>query len=115
MELDVPEQWSAGSGFDQADQAAFSTHYNGVLVHEFTKERNFVDENVKDEVVSAIIGQIHDNSLAYVANPVFAANLLQQKVDQFIQEQNVRREMGMVHDDEEEDDGPADFSACFRD
>ncbi len=114
MELAVPEEKLSGSPLDEEGQGDFVEHYNGILVHEFAKERNFVDENVKDEVVSAIISQIHDNSLGYVANPVFAANLFQQKVDQFIQERDIRKEMGVDHD-EEEDDDPADFSACFRD
>lgn len=115
VELAVPEEMLAGSSLDSAGQAAFNEHYNGVLVHEFAKERNFVDENVKDEVVEAIVAQVNDNSLSYVANPVFAANLFKQKVEDFIQEQHVRAQMGLAHDDEEDEDGPADFSSCFQD
>ncbi len=114
MELAVPAEKLAESGLDAAGQAAFSDHYKDILVHEFAKERNFIDENVKDEVVRAIISQINENSLSYVANPVFADNLFRQKVDEFMQEQAIRAQMGLVHD-EGEDDEPADFSACFQD
>ncbi len=114
IELALPADKIAGSGLDGAGQAAFNDHCNGVLVHEFIKERNFVDENVKDEVVGAIISQINENSLSYVANPVFADNLFRQKVDEFVQEQAIRVQMGLVPD-EEEGDEPADFSSCFKD
>jgi hypothetical protein len=114
IELAVPEEKLGGSGLDSAGQTAFAEHYKGVLIHEFAKERNFVDENDRDEVVAAIVAQVNDNSLSYVANPVFAENLFRQKVEEFIQEQHVRAQMGVDHA-EEEDDGPADFSSCFQD
>lgn len=115
LELAVSADMLVGSGLDSAGQAAFNDRYAGVLVHEFAKERNFVDEKVKDEVVAAIITQLNENSLSYVANPVFADNLFRQKVEQFAQELQVRNGMASVPDELQDDDGPADFSSCFQD
>ncbi|MEN8256466.1 MAG: hypothetical protein ABFS09_01240 [Thermodesulfobacteriota bacterium] len=114
IELDIPPEKLAASGLDEAGQLAFNERFAGVLVHEFAKERHFIDDNVKDEAVRAIIAQIHENSLGYVANPVFAANLFQQKVDEFIQELDVRQQLD-IKQEENDDDGPADFSSCFQD
>src|SRR6056297_2221855 len=63
IELGVSPEDLSASGLDIAGQVAFNDKYNGVLVHEFSKERHFVDENVKDEAVNTLISQIHDNSL----------------------------------------------------
>lgn len=114
LELAIPHDKLAGSVLDKEGQAAFFDHYEGVLVHEFSKERNFVDVRDKDNVVSAIISQVNDNSLGYVANPVFAENLFNKKVDAFIQEQSILARMAEGQGDEEAEE-PADFSACFKD
>ncbi|MEN8136326.1 MAG: hypothetical protein ABFS18_12455 [Thermodesulfobacteriota bacterium] len=95
-------------------RVAFNDRFNGVLVHGFAKERHFVDEDVKDEAVASLITQLEDNSLKYVGNPVFAENLLRQKVEEFNQELQVRPQMGMEQA-EDDDDGPADFPSCFQD
>jgi hypothetical protein len=116
IEVAVPEEKLAGSGLEVKEQKVFCKLCNNTLVHEFIKERNFIDEKEKDEVVAAIISQIQENSLGYMANQVFADNLFQQKVDEFMREQDVLRQMAMVKADfEDDDDGPADFSACFKD
>ncbi len=114
IELDVSNEDLSSLGLDNSGQAAFNDKYNGTLVHEFSKDRHFVDENVKDEAVNDLISQINDNSLNYVARPVFAENLIKQKVDELIQELEVRQQLGM-NEQEEDDDGPADFSSCFQD
>ena len=112
--VDLPVEKLTESDLDDDMKTAFKEHYNKGLVHEFIKERNFVDEQDKDDVVSGIISQVNENSLRYVANPVFAENLFRQKVEEFTQEQHVRQQLGLGQD-EEDDDGPADFSSCFQD
>lgn len=114
MELAVPMEKLALCGLDDAERRDFCERCHGVLVHEFTKERNFIDVRDKDDAVAAIISQIHENSLSYVVSPVFADNLFTQKVAEFVKEQEVRRQMALVAE-EDDDDGPADFSACFKD
>lgn len=96
--------------------AAFSKEQGGKARHQFIKERNFVDEGEREEVVAELLAQIEDTTLAYLATSGFATNLLQQNVDDFCQEYRVRQEMGLNRDSgEDDDDGPADFSACFED
>lgn len=114
LELPVAVAELAESGLDAAGQAAFCDHYKDLLVHEFARERHFVDEKAKEEAVDFLISQINDNSLGYIANPLFADKLLQQKVAEFAQELERRRQMEEAADDKEVDE-PADFSACFQD
>ncbi len=114
LELPVPVAEMAGSGLDAAGQAAFRDHYKDLLVHEFARERHFVDEKAKEEAVDFLISQINDNSLGYIANPLFAEKLFLQKVEEFAKELDRRRQMEEAADEKEADE-PADFSACFQD
>lgn len=115
LELPVADDRLGAAGLHGSELEAFRERFNGVLVHEFAKERHFVDDQVKDEVVAGIVGTLNKNSMDYVAHPVFADNLVQQKVEMVKQELKVRRELDMVEQDIDDTEGPADFSACFRD
>ena len=114
LELALSPQLLTTTELSDVDRELLLERAGGVLCHEFAKERNFVDENEKAAVVSGLIASMYENSLSYVANPVFAENLLRQKVEEFRKEMEVRRQM-VVESPEEDDDGPADLSACFRD
>jgi hypothetical protein len=78
----------------------------------FDKERNFIDEGVKDAVLQDLVGQCEVN-FDYMATGRFAENLLSKTVDEFILEFQVRQEMGLVADPQEVDE-PDDFSGCFK-
>ncbi len=80
---------------------------------QYDKERNFVDDRVKDEAVQELVDQIRDSNLDYMAKESFAENLLRNRVDEFIQEFEVRKQMGLL-DNKEDVDEPDDFSACFQ-
>ncbi len=116
-ESPLPPYKLAALDLDAEILAAFVEHMAGTINHVFTKERNFVDEKLKDEVVAEFLEQIEQVSLPYLAADSFIENLFQQNMDDFVQEYRVRQEMNLLatDDDDGEDDGPADFSACFND
>lgn len=115
LELPVADDRLSAAGLHGPELEAFRQRFNGVLVHEFAKERHFVDDRLKDEVIAELVATLNRNSMNYVANPVFADNLVQQKVEMVKQELKVRQGLDMVEHDMDDDEGPADFSACFRD
>lgn len=112
--LELPPDKLGDIDLEGDDLQAFFEEYRQGLFHEFAKERNFVDDKAKDDVVAEVLAHIKENALKYIENSVFSENLVRQKVDEFRQKCLVKRELGMdTHEEEEE--GPADFSACFRD
>lgn len=79
-----------------------------------SKERNFIAETDKDAAVSELIDQVSSNMFAYLDNPVFAQKLLAHKYKET--KKDVLAKQAVHYKEEpEEDDGPADFSACFID
>ena len=84
------------------------------LTMEIVKERNFVDEQIKDDVVKMFIDQITVNSLGYMGSKIFPQKLFLSKLEEFKKQYVVQKEM-LINEPLDEDDGPADFSACFRD
>ncbi len=115
-EIELPPKKLAALSMDSEMLAAFVAKTNGKLEYVFTKERNFIDEGLKDEAVAEFMGQIEEVTLPYLGATTFVDRLFEQKVEEFSQEYKVRQEIGLIaRDDEEEDDGPADFSACFKD
>jgi len=99
---------------DEEMTAAFKERYNNGISLNLVKERNFIDETVKDQVVQELLDQIYEHSLDYMKNQTFPLKLVKSKFDAFKKEYYYRKEM-QVTDDNDEDDGPADFSACFKD
>ena len=87
---------------------------NDTLILEILKERNFVDENVKDDVVSELMESIEHNVLDYMSIESFPRKLFQTRFAEFKKQHHIAQNtvMSPIND---EDDEPADFSACFRD
>ncbi|MDH3393781.1 MAG: hypothetical protein OEL66_07215 [Desulfobulbaceae bacterium] len=86
---------------------------DSVTLH-LDRERNFVDAEEKDEVVSQLIVQIEENLVGYLSDPAFPQKLFVKQYDEMRKQCVVERQQlqsSVVVDDE----GPADFSACFRD
>lgn len=90
---------------------------NDTLTLEIVKERNFIDDKVKDDVAKELIQQIEQNSLHYMGSESFPRKFFLIRFEEFkikyrINQNKVMNEIPEIND---EDDGPADFSACFRD
>jgi len=52
-------------------------------------------------------------NIDYMGTQSFADNLFKKTVEEFVQEFNVRKEMGLLKRDEDIEE-PDDFSACFK-
>jgi hypothetical protein len=84
--------------------------------HQLFRERNFIDAREKDAVLHDLFTKLHENAISYMGSELFLRRLFEKKVEAFklenrIQEE-IRRQTALAEDD---DDGPADFSACFKD
>lgn len=81
------------------------------------KERNFVSEEEKDNVLAEMTEQVAGTMLVYFENPRFPEKVVKQKIDNVKDEILLRNKIECLTDEKEEveDDGPADFSACFKD
>lgn len=78
------------------------------------RERNFVDAEEKDAVILMLIDQIEENLVGYLADPSFPQKLFDRQYQKMRTQCEIElQQRQAVVDDEEE--GPADFSACFRD
>jgi hypothetical protein len=80
---------------------------------QYEKERNFVDDAIKDEVLQSLIDNIVESNLDYMAKVSFAENLLQKIIEEFIQEFNVKKELALLEEETSVTE-PDDFSACFK-
>lgn len=112
----VPEsEWAVLQEEDAGLVAGMKEKYSQGLEHTIVKERTFVDEAEMDEVLQLILAQLEENVCTYIGSDIFPQKLLDQKLEEWRQEYKVRKEMGMLEEPDDEDDGPADFSACFAD
>jgi hypothetical protein len=83
--------------------------------HDIYRERNFVDAHEKDRIRDEIFRHLQENALTYMSGEVFPRKLFKNKVDAFRLRYRIEKEMNMRSVPDEDDDGPADFSGCFRD
>lgn len=105
--------------FDALDDAELASAMKrdcaNTVIHNLFRERNFIDEKEKGEVLQELFDQLTENVRAYMGGELFARKLFEKKVEEFRLKYQMQKEMERVATTEEEDDGPADFSACFRD
>ncbi len=87
---------------------------NDTLTLEILKERNFVDSNVKDDVINELIEQIEGNVFDYMGSESFPQKLFLVRFKEFKKQYHIAQNMVLNTINDEEDE-PADFSACFRD
>lgn len=85
------------------------------LLFEINRELNFVDENEKDESIVFLIGSLKENMIDYMGRKSFIDKLLLKKYNEYRQEVLTRKNFEFTDQNEKEDEGPADFSSCFRD
>ncbi len=77
------------------------------------KERNFVDEAEKDAILKAMVEQVSGNMVRYLANPKFPEKFFSSKYEELRKACLVERHY-RAQGEEDEEEGPADFSSCFR-
>jgi len=106
--------------FDAIDDAELASAMKqdcaNTVIHTFYRERNFIDEKEKDGVLQELFNHLSENARTYMGGELFSRKLFEKKVDEFKLKYLVQKERErLAATDDEDDDEPADFSACFRD
>lgn len=92
---------------------AFKKKLGGVLRYSIIKERIFIDEQDYQSVWDELFAQFDKIAHDYLSKDVFPARLLAREYEKF--KLSYQSQPQIVPDDVEEDEGPADFSMCFKD
>ena len=80
---------------------------------EMVRERNFVDEAEKDQITAEILDTINENITGYLSAEQFAQKLFISCYNEAKADCQLGKS-AVLDDQDEDDDGPADFSECFR-
>jgi hypothetical protein len=82
------------------------------ISHEIVKERNFIAESEKDEIIAEMLAALRANIEHYLASPNFSKHCFVKHLQKWRETQKL---MSMMKAEETGDgDEPADFSGCFR-
>ncbi|MFZ5775644.1 MAG: hypothetical protein ACOY3Z_09200 [Thermodesulfobacteriota bacterium] len=100
---------------DPALRAEVLARLGQEIVFSLDKERNFVDEKEHPEVLRKMVEDVFANMRAYLATPSFPEKLLRKRYEEARQACLIERQYASLPQSGDEDDGPADFSSCFRD
>jgi len=84
------------------------------LVFSVMKERFFVAEPEADGAREELVGQVHDNMADYLQKPSFPKKLFARRYAEVKKICLLARHAKQT-EEQADDDGPADFSACFKD
>ncbi|MEW6674371.1 MAG: hypothetical protein AB1427_21965 [Thermodesulfobacteriota bacterium] len=93
----------------------FMEKYGAGVRHDIVRDRHFIDARDRDAVRDDLLQQLVNNAFAYLGGARFPGSLLEKKFADFRQERELARRMSELAGEEDEEDGPADFSFCFRD
>lgn len=85
-----------------------------VITMELVQERNFVDKEVKEDVVQELLARISGNMTGYLSAESFPGRFFAMRYEEVRMACLVDLARG-DNNCEAADDEPADFSACFRD
>ena len=93
---------------------AIRQKFGETLVFSVVKERNFIAGDEADGAREELVGQVHDNMADYLKKPPFPKKLFARRYAEYkkicLLAQHVKQTEELA-----DDDGPADFSACFKD
>ncbi len=117
-ELPVDEGFfSRLSEADLALQAEVREAMAGSVKFSATKERTFIAETERATLVKRMVADILTNMVAYMNRPEFPERLFARKYEELRLACSTARHYRSLPDKEHDgdaDEGPADFSACFK-
>jgi len=117
-ELPVGEEFfSRLSETDLALQAEVREAMAGSVKFSATKERTFIAETERASLVELMVADILTNMVTYMNRPEFPEKLFARKYEELRTACSTARHYRGLPDEEHDgdaDDGPADFSACFK-
>ncbi len=99
---------------DAALKAAVLARLGDTLTFAVFKERNFVADPDKAAVLAGLVANVRENVLGYLASPLFPARLFASRYAELRESCVVERHYQGLPARDEEDEGPTDFSALFR-
>lgn len=106
--------WPAGSQDDPELHDLVRGRLGESVALVLDRERNFIDADAKEAVVTELVAQIEANLLGYLGDPSFPQRLFVRRYEEMCKQCALERLQRPAPVDDD-DDGPADFSACFRD
>ncbi len=99
---------------DGALKAAVLARLGDRLTFAVVKERNFIDAREKEAVLTGLVDNVRQNVLGYLASPNFPGRLFANRYAKLRESCLLERHYQGLPKADEEEPGPADFSALFR-
>jgi len=116
LSMALPERvWQGVAEEDQGLLAAVRECMGEAVVLQLVRERNFIDAAERESVIGELIEQVESNLGSYLADPAFPDRLFSRQYSELRQQCLLSRQVVSPAGDADEDEGPADFSHCFRD
>ena len=116
--LPVDEGFFSRVEEDRALRAEVRESMAGSLTFSVTKERTFIAETERAALVERMVTEIMSNMVTYLNRPEFPERLFARKYAELREACATARHYRNLPEAEGEgdaDEGPADFSACFKD
>ena len=120
-EAELPVDEAFFSRVDEADlalQAEIREKMAGSVKFSATKERTFIAETERAALVELMVADILTNMVTYLNKPGFPEKLFARKYEEIRLACSTARHYRSLPDEDRDgdaDDGPADFSSCFKD
>ncbi len=107
--------WPAGDGDDPALLNMVKERLGESISFILSKERNFIDADKKEEVLTDLVLQVEENLLGYLGDSSFPQKLFAKQYEEMRQRCLLELQQPAASGVDDDDNAPADFSACFRD
>jgi hypothetical protein len=85
------------------------------LVFTLSRERNFVSEEEKEQLISELVGKVRANLTGYLGLPEFPEKLFRKQYEEQKRKAIIDREIMSRREAAAEEEFPADFPSCFMD
>ncbi|MBA3016009.1 MAG: hypothetical protein FP815_13850 [Desulfobulbaceae bacterium] len=112
----IPQQeWMMEALNGDDEQTLFCREqFGGQLFYEAFRERNFIDDGEKDNVLIQLRNCFDDNVLGYLAKEEFVKQLFTTRRSEWEKQYLLQSKSSLLQDVGDDDDPePVDFSACF--
>ena len=115
LRLSIPLQdWMEDAlGGDDPQSLFCREEFGDRLVHELFRERNFIDAGDKEALLSEMVHGFAEDMAGYLGKETFIRQLFTLKLAQATERYLLKDRDETVSEDDD-DPGPADFSACFH-
>lgn len=116
-EISIPVREDFFAAQEEQDielQSEVRAQMGDALVFASEQERNFIDASEKDQVLQMHVEQMLAAMLLYLENPKFSEKFFNKRYAELKESCLTARHYRQRKVSDDDDEGPADFSACFR-